>query len=110
MAKLDAALPGARDLYLRLSMALALVRHLVAQRIVIDAREQLLFVGVFAIFGHGNVVWLGKALREVNDVLPTWRGQNEQLLSLPPRLTPKHTNGGVYASPPPRSDQGPPTW
>lgn len=59
-------------------MAQALVRHLVAQRIVSDGREQPLFGGVFAIFGHGNVVCLGEALREVNDVLPTWRGQNEQ--------------------------------
>lgn len=59
-------------------MAQALVRHLVAQHIVSDGREQPLFGGVFAIFGHGNVVCLGEALREVNDVLPTWRGQNEQ--------------------------------
>ncbi|MFI4889143.1 MAG: 3D-(3,5/4)-trihydroxycyclohexane-1,2-dione acylhydrolase (decyclizing) [Steroidobacterales bacterium] len=64
--------------YVRLTMAQALVRHLTAQRIVIDGREQPLFGGVFAIFGHGNVICLGEALHEARAVLPTWRGQNEQ--------------------------------
>jgi len=59
-------------------MAQALVRHLVAQRIVVDDRDQPLFGGVFAIFGHGNVVCLGEALYEAREQLPTWRGQNEQ--------------------------------
>jgi 3D-(3,5/4)-trihydroxycyclohexane-1,2-dione acylhydrolase (decyclizing) len=62
-------------------MAQALVRHLVAQRIVVDNREQPLFGGVFAIFGHGNVVCLGEALYEARDQLPTWRGQNEQSMA-----------------------------
>jgi 3D-(3,5/4)-trihydroxycyclohexane-1,2-dione acylhydrolase (decyclizing) len=64
--------------YVRLTMAQALVRHLVAQSISIAGREVPLFGGVFAIFGHGNVICLGEALREVNHLLPTWRGQNEQ--------------------------------
>jgi 3D-(3,5/4)-trihydroxycyclohexane-1,2-dione acylhydrolase (decyclizing) len=59
-------------------MAQALVKHLAAQKIVTDGREQQLFGGVFAIFGHGNVVCLGEALYEARAVLPTWRGQNEQ--------------------------------
>jgi len=59
-------------------MAQALVRHLVAQRVIADGRDQPLFGGVFAIFGHGNVVCLGEALFEARDQLPTWRGQNEQ--------------------------------
>jgi len=59
-------------------MAQALVKHLATQRIVTCGREQPLFGGVFAIFGHGNVVCLGEALHEARDVLPTWRGQNEQ--------------------------------
>jgi 3D-(3,5/4)-trihydroxycyclohexane-1,2-dione acylhydrolase (decyclizing) len=62
-------------------MAQALVRHLVVQRIVVDDREQPLFGGVFAIFGHGNVVCLGEALYEARDQLPTWRGQNEQSMA-----------------------------
>ncbi len=59
-------------------MAQALVRHLTAQRIIIDGSEQPVFGGVFAIFGHGNVICLGEALHEARSVLPTWRGQNEQ--------------------------------
>ena len=64
--------------YSRLTMTQALVKHLVAQRIVADERDQPLFGGVFAIFGHGNVICLGEALYEARDQLPTWRGQNEQ--------------------------------
>lgn len=66
------------DRFIRLTMAQALVRHLVAQRIVVDGREQPLFGGVFAIFGHGNVVCLGEALKDAQPALVTWRGQNEQ--------------------------------
>jgi len=64
--------------YIRLTMAQALVQHLVAQRIATRDGEQSLFGGVFGIFGHGNVICLGEALRRVSDTLPTWRGQNEQ--------------------------------
>ena len=66
----------------RLTMAQALVRYLTAQHILIDGREKPLFAGVFAIFGHGNVTCLGEALEPVQDVLPTWRGQNEQSMAL----------------------------
>jgi 3D-(3,5/4)-trihydroxycyclohexane-1,2-dione acylhydrolase (decyclizing) len=59
-------------------VAQALVRHLTAQRIDNAGREEPLFGGVFAIFGHGNVVCLGEALYQARDALPTWRGQNEQ--------------------------------
>src|ERR1700680_2282468 len=69
--------------YARLTMAQALVKHLAAQKIVTDGREQQLFGGVFAIFGHGNVVCLGEALYEARAVLPTWRGQNEQSMGFP---------------------------
>ncbi len=37
---------------------------------------------MFAIFGHGNVTCLSEALEAVKDVLPTWRGQNEQSMAL----------------------------
>jgi 3D-(3,5/4)-trihydroxycyclohexane-1,2-dione acylhydrolase (decyclizing) len=66
----------------RLTMAQALVKYLVAQRTVIDGKEEPLFAGVFAIFGHGNVTCLGEALEQVQDALPTWRGQNEQSMAL----------------------------
>ena len=66
----------------RLTMAQALVRYLTAQKIVIDRKVAPLFPGVFAIFGHGNVTCLGEALEPVRDVMPTWRGQNEQSMAL----------------------------
>ena len=50
----------------RLTTAQALVRWLVAQRSeLLDGTEVPLFAGVFAIFGHGNVLGLGTALYEV---------------------------------------------
>ncbi|GGM73176.1 3D-(3,5/4)-trihydroxycyclohexane-1,2-dione acylhydrolase (decyclizing) [Longimycelium tulufanense] len=67
----------------RLSAAQALVRWLVAQRTeLLDGTEAPLFPGVFAIFGHGNVLGLGTALDEHRDDLPTWRGHNEQGMAL----------------------------
>lgn len=66
----------------RLTMAQALVKYLTAQKTIIDRKEVQLFAGVFAIFGHGNVTCLGEALEPVQDILPTWRGQNEQSMAL----------------------------
>jgi 3D-(3,5/4)-trihydroxycyclohexane-1,2-dione acylhydrolase (decyclizing) len=67
---------------IRLTVAQAVVRFLVAQRTEIDGRRAPLFPGVFAIFGHGNVTCLGDALAEAGDELPTWRGQNEQGMAM----------------------------
>jgi 3D-(3,5/4)-trihydroxycyclohexane-1,2-dione acylhydrolase (decyclizing) len=67
----------------RLTTAQALVRWMLAQRSeLMDGTEVPLFAGVFGIFGHGNVLGLGVALHEVQDQLPTWRGQNEQGMAL----------------------------
>ena len=66
----------------RLTTAQGIVKWLIAQRTTIDAREAPLFPGVYAIFGHGNVTCLGHALEQAGDVLPTWRGQNEQGMAL----------------------------
>ena len=66
----------------RLTMAQALVRWLINQRIEIDGRDEPLFPGLFAIFGHGNVTCLSEALQGVKDRLPVWRGQNEQAMAL----------------------------
>jgi len=63
---------------LRLTMAQALVRHLIAQRTMIDGTDVPLFGGVFAIFGHGNVAGLGEALHRHRERLPTFRAHNEQ--------------------------------
>src|SRR5919106_1471182 len=66
----------------RLTVAQAIVKYLMAQRIDLDGEEAPLFPGVFAIFGHGNVTSLGEALQAVEDDLPTWRGQNEQTMAM----------------------------
>jgi 3D-(3,5/4)-trihydroxycyclohexane-1,2-dione acylhydrolase (decyclizing) len=66
----------------RITTAEAIVRYLVAQKTEIDGRIEPLFPGVYAIFGHGNVTCLGHALEQHRDVLPTWRGQNEQGMAL----------------------------
>ncbi|OKJ89953.1 3D-(3,5/4)-trihydroxycyclohexane-1,2-dione acylhydrolase (decyclizing) [Amycolatopsis sp. CB00013] len=68
---------------MKLTTAQALVRWLLAQRSeTLDGREVPLFPGVFAIFGHGNVLGLGTALEEYRDELPLWRGQTEQGMAL----------------------------
>ena len=67
---------------LRCTVAQAVVRYLCNQFIELDGAKESLFPGVFAIFGHGNVTCLGEALETVRDVLPTWRGQNEQSMAL----------------------------
>ena len=66
----------------RLTAAQALVRYLMAQRVVVDGTEQPLLAGVFAIFGHGNVAGLGEALASVRERLPTWRAHNEQAMAM----------------------------
>ena len=67
----------------RLTTAEALVRWMVAQRSeLLDGSVVPLFAGVFAIFGHGNVLGLGTALHAVRDQLPTWRGQAEEGMAL----------------------------
>lgn len=67
---------------IRLTMAQALVRWLTVQATEIEGETVPLFAGVFGIFGHGNVTCLSEALEAVQDVLPTWRGQNEQSMAL----------------------------
>ena len=62
----------------RLTMAQAIVRYLVAQRVEIGGEILPLFHGVFAIFGHGNVAGLGEALFDMRAELPTFRAHNEQ--------------------------------
>ena len=67
---------------IRLTMAQALVRHLAAQFIEIEGAKVRLCGGGFAIFGHGNVTCLGEALYGHREVLPVWRGQNEQSMAM----------------------------
>jgi 3D-(3,5/4)-trihydroxycyclohexane-1,2-dione acylhydrolase (decyclizing) len=68
---------------MRLTTAQALVRWLIAQRTeLFDGTEAPLFPGVYAIFGHGNVLGLGTALEEHREQIPVWRGHNEQGMAL----------------------------
>jgi len=67
---------------LRLTSAQALVRYMINQKVrQDDGRLEPLFAGVWAIFGHGNVAGLGEALYAVRDILPTYRGHNEQTMA-----------------------------
>nr|WP_245398819.1 3D-(3,5/4)-trihydroxycyclohexane-1,2-dione acylhydrolase (decyclizing) [Oceaniglobus trochenteri] len=61
-----------------MTVAQAIVRYLAAQYIEIDGEKTRLCGGGFGIFGHGNVTCLGEALYDHRDVLPLYRGQNEQ--------------------------------
>ena len=65
-----------------LTCAHAIVKYLIAQKILIDGKKEPLFPGVFGIFGHGNVACLGQALEENQKDLPTYRGHHEQNMAL----------------------------
>ncbi len=67
---------------IRLTAAQAIVRFLVAQRVLLDGRDAPLFAGCWAIFGHGNVAGMGEALFHARDALPTLRAHNEQAMAL----------------------------
>lgn len=66
---------------LRLTVAEALAKYLAAQKISIDGQVEQLFGAAFAIFGHGNVTCFGQQLKNIEDKIPTWRGQNEQSMA-----------------------------
>ncbi len=61
-----------------LTVAKAIIKYLSSQYIEIDGEKLRLCGGGFGIFGHGNVTCLGEALFENKEMLPLYRGQNEQ--------------------------------
>jgi len=63
---------------IRLTAAQAMVRYLAAQK---TENGENFIAGCWAIFGHGNVAGLGEALHGAKDVLPTYRGHNEQTMA-----------------------------
>jgi 3D-(3,5/4)-trihydroxycyclohexane-1,2-dione acylhydrolase (decyclizing) len=63
---------------IRLTAAQAMVKWLSVQ---MTPEGERFIEGVWAIFGHGNVAGIGEALHGARDVLPTWRGQNEQTMA-----------------------------
>ena len=66
----------------RLSCAQALIRYLIAQKIIIDGKKESLFPGAFGIYGHGNVACIGQAMEEFQEELPGYRGHHEQNMAL----------------------------
>lgn len=63
---------------IRLTAAQAMVKYIAAQK---TETGEPFIAGCWAIFGHGNVAGLGEALYQVRDVLPTYRGHNEQTMA-----------------------------
>jgi len=67
---------------LRLTCSHALIKYLIAQKIIINGKKNPLFAGVFGILGHGNVACIGQAIEEFQDQLPGYRGHHEQNMAL----------------------------
>lgn len=63
---------------IKLTMAQALVRFLDNQYLLVDGVETKFVKGIFAIFGHGNVLGLGQALEQDCGDLVVHQGRNEQ--------------------------------
>ncbi|QTO54059.1 3D-(3,5/4)-trihydroxycyclohexane-1,2-dione acylhydrolase (decyclizing) [Duffyella gerundensis] len=63
---------------IRLTTAQALVKFLDNQFINVDGVESKFVHGIFAIFGHGNVLGLGQALEQDRGELMVYQGRNEQ--------------------------------
>lgn len=62
----------------RLTVAQALVKFLDNQYVLVDGEEIKFVKGIFAIFGHGNVLGLGQALEQDRGALVVHQGRNEQ--------------------------------
>ena len=63
---------------IRMTTAQALVKFLDNQYINVDGVETKFVKGLFAIFGHGNVLGLGQALEQDSGDLIVHQGRNEQ--------------------------------
>ena len=66
----------------KLTTSHAIVKHLIAQKIIINGKKVPLFAGAFCIFGHGNVACIGQALEENQKEIPGYRGHHEQNMAL----------------------------
>ncbi len=63
---------------IRLTTAQALIKFLNQQYIHVDGNEFPFVEGIFAIFGHGNVLGIGQALEQEPGHLKVIQGKNEQ--------------------------------
>ena len=73
---------GGKMKSIQLSCSHALIKYLIAQKIVINGKKEPLFPGAFGIYGHGNVACIGQAMEEFKDHLPGYRGHHEQNMAL----------------------------
>lgn len=67
---------------IRLTTAQALIKFLNQQYIHVDGQEFPFVEGVFAVFGHGNVLGIGQALEQDPGHLKVIQGKNEQGMAL----------------------------
>ena len=67
---------------IRLTTAQALIKFLNQQYIHVDGKETPFVEGVFAVFGHGNVLGIGQALEQDPGHLKVIQGKNEQGMAL----------------------------
>ena len=65
-----------------LTTAQAIIKFLDNQYICIDGKEEKFVEGIFTIFGHGNVLGLGEALKYTKHSLKVHQGRNEQGMGL----------------------------
>lgn len=63
---------------IRLTMAQALIRFLDRQYVSVDGAESKFVAGVFTVFGHGNVLGIGRALEQDRGALTVHQGRSEQ--------------------------------
>jgi 3D-(3,5/4)-trihydroxycyclohexane-1,2-dione acylhydrolase (decyclizing) len=75
----------------RLTMAQAIVRFLLAQHVERDGVSQRFFAGCFGIFGHGNVAGMGQALQQYPE-LRYYQTRNEQAMVHTATAFAKHRN------------------
>jgi 3D-(3,5/4)-trihydroxycyclohexane-1,2-dione acylhydrolase (decyclizing) len=64
----------------RLTAGQALVRWLQAQHSERDGEVRRAVPAIFGIFGHGNVLGIGQAIRQEGDELPLYQPKNEQAM------------------------------
>ncbi|WP_160722647.1 3D-(3,5/4)-trihydroxycyclohexane-1,2-dione acylhydrolase (decyclizing) [Bacillus sp. USDA818B3_A] len=67
---------------IRLTTGQALIKFIKQQYIHVDGREFPFVEGVFAVFGHGNVLGIGQALEQEQGSLKVIQGKNEQGMAL----------------------------
>ncbi len=94
---------------LRLTTAQALVKFLDNQYLEVDGVELKFVKGIFAIFGHGNVLGLGQALEQDSGDMRVYQGRNEQGWPTRPPVLPARPCAGRLSPAPPPSVQGRPT-